>query len=30
MEDRKVTVEIDRDILTQIFTQIEESISNKN
>lgn len=30
MEDRKVTVEIDRDILTQIFTQIEDSISNKN
>ena len=30
MEDRKVTVEIDRDILTQIFSQIEDSISNKN
>ena len=30
MEDRKITVEIDRDILTKIFTQIEESITNKN
>ena len=30
MEDRKITVEIDRDILTKIFNQIEESITNKN